>query len=149
MNKSRFVAVVLLATASTAQCTDECSECASIIIGDPIPPQDFTPDLEPAQFAKTKGVDYASLLQKALAKDPDAFREFFRQTNKLQFDGAYGELHAMVALHLLLRWGDVDFARATHKLDSASVDYLAAQFRQQRRFAVAFPDTAKALGITE
>jgi hypothetical protein len=144
---SLIIAMLLVATPCFAAAESE--DSASIVIGDPIPLTDMTPDLEPAQFAKAHGVDYAGLLQKAMRKDADALTKFLMRTSKLLWDGAYGELHSMVVLHLLLRWGDVDFARAIAELDSDTKDYLAKEFRQQKHFVLSFPDTASRLGIDQ
>ena len=142
---------LLILVLSAIPCLGWCEsdERASIVIDYPIAAKDMTRDLEPAQFADARGVDYSGLLKRAMGKDAKALASFLIQTSKLQFDGAYGELHSMILLHLLLRWGDVDFAHAILGLDSGTRAYLSREFRHQKRFALSFPDTASNLGIHE
>ena len=142
---NRTLLVYLLLTAVSPSPAAEIQSAAVISIDYPVSESDFTPDLEPAMAAKRQGLDYNTPALSAWKKNPKGLDAFLRLSSKLKLDGAYAEIHHEILTHLLLRWGDVDFAKAIPTHDPKVIPDLKRHFAQHIKFQVMFPDTAKAL----
>ncbi|MES2309689.1 MAG: hypothetical protein V4507_12610 [Verrucomicrobiota bacterium] len=70
---------------------------------------------EAVKQGKRIGVDYESLLIRALKNNPDALGALFRFTESDGFVGAGAEDHCSILLGLLQRWGDENFSNVLKK----------------------------------
>ena len=80
--------------------------------------------------ARLDGFNYRQLLQRCIGRNEDALRDLFQ----LRFIGEAGESHSADLLHLMVLWGDADFAailadqpEAVRKRVVGFIDYAWAE----------------------
>lgn len=123
------------------------AEEITLSIDHSITESDFTDDLEPAQKAKSEGFDYNGPALKAWHKNAPALQTFLEQVPLFKLDGAASEIHHSVLIQLMMRWGDIDFAKAIPHNDHAAVEDLKRRLKRESGLIRFFPETAKVLDL--